>query len=427
MKLKKAIDEQIIKHFKGEYMKKLLASIFVIGLVLSIMFMVSCAKRPNPSGPSAVDAGTPSPTPTPDYNFGFYLYAQQTPQGNTIVTMSSQPGTIPTQVISINTNSDGSGTFADLHSKGIWNIDVGASYGYLEGNYTVDTRTTTFTSINRGPGTIVITQKGSSNTTNNIPIIATSIIYTATLSTTAPMTYNISMLSDCTFTASGALPVSYTVSTTNGLGTLINNGDVATITLYFSAAEVDYGTGFNFWLSAKNNLYSITTSKMLIIKDWTCSVVCNTYYSETFTGSVNSPSYDFFGNVNVACQYSNFMYRITGPVIAQTLYPAVVGSGYVNPGGAVINNISTSYDTDDVYENGTLANVSGVSSLERIYGLPYVDVQFTDEQSRNIIKMRFTSPTPYTPFTTTPAWNGGAENGPFYFYNSGITQGVQIP
>jgi hypothetical protein len=404
-------------------MKKILASVLAIILILSLLSVVSCKKRSNPGGP--VDAGTPSPTQTPDYNFSFYLYAQGTPQGNTAITMSSQPGTVATQVISINTNSDGSGIFADLHSKGVWNIDVGASYGYLEGNYTVDTRTTTFTSINRGPGTIAITQKGSANTTNNIPIIATSIIYTATLSTTAPMTYNISMLSDCTFTASGALPVSYTVSTTNGLGTLVNNGDVATITLYFNAAEVDYGTGFNFWLSAKNNLCTITTSKMSIVKDWTCSIICDTYYSETFTGSVNSPSYDFFGSVSEACQYYNFMYRITGPVVADALYPAVVGSGYVQP-GYVLTNIQTTYDTDDVFENGTLSNCSGVNSLERIYGSPYVDIQFTDEQSRNVIKMRFTSPEPYTPFTTTPSWNGGAENGPFYFYNIGVAQGTQI-
>jgi hypothetical protein len=408
-------------------MKKIFVSVFVIALVFSITFLVSCVKRPNPNGPSAVDAGTPTPAPTPDYNFGFYLYAQQTPQANTLVTMSTQPGVNPTQVVTLYTNPDGSGTFADLHTKGVWNIDVGASFGYLEGNYSVDTRTTTFTAINRGPGTITITQKGSTNTTNNIPIIATSIIYTATLSTTAPMTYNISVLSDCTFTASGALPVSYTVSTTNGLGTLVNNGDVATITLYFNDAEGDYGSSFYFWLSAKNNLCTITTSKMSIVKDWTCSIVCDTYYSETFTGSVNSPSYDFFGSVSEACQYTNFMYRITGPVIAEAIYPAVVGSGYVNPGGAVITNIQTTYDTDDVYENGQLSNISGNNSLERIFGLPYVDIQFTDEQSRNVIKMRFTSPTPYTPFTTTPVWNGGVENGPFYYYLSGVVQGVQIP
>jgi hypothetical protein len=254
-------------------------------------------------------------------------------------------------------------------------------------------------------------------------------VYTATLSTVAPMNYNISLSSDCTFTAAGALPVSYTISTTNGLGTLVNNGDVATITISFTSAENDYGSGFNFWLTASNNKYTIATSKMAIVKDWTCDIVCDTYYSETFTGSVNSSNYYFTGSVAESCQFTNFMNRITGPVIPVTLYPQVVGSGYstgVNPiyTNSALNNILTPYDSNNVNESGQLAYSSG-SYVTHIYSFPYVDIQFTDEQSRNVIKMRFINS---ATVATSSTWTCGcAQSGPFYWYNSGITNGVQIP
>ena len=115
-------------------MKKFFVSVFIIIFVLSVLSIVGCQKRVNPGGPSAIDAGIASPTPTPDYNYNLYLYAQGTPQANTLVTMSSQPGTVPTQSITLYTNPDGSGIFADLHARGVWNMDVGASNGYLEGN-----------------------------------------------------------------------------------------------------------------------------------------------------------------------------------------------------------------------------------------------------------------------------------------------------
>ena len=401
-------------------MKKFFVSVFIIIFVLSVLSIVGCQ---NPGGPSAIDAGIASPTPTPDYNYNLYLYAQGTPQANTLVTMSSQPGTVPTQSITLYTNPDGSGIFADLHARGVWNMDVGASNGYLEGNYSIDTSTTTFTAINRGPGTITFTLKGSSNTTSNIPIIANTLVYTATLSTVAPMNYNISLSSDCTFTAAGALPVSYTISTTNGLGTLVNNGDVATITISFTSAENDYGSGFNFWLTASNNKYTIATSKMAIVKDWTCDIACYTYYSEIFTGSVAVQTLYFNGTVAESCQFTNFMYNITGPVIPTAIFPQVIGSG---PAGNQITGMTTSYDSDDVWQSEQLNYSSGnTTQINHMYTLPYVDVQFTDEQSRDVIKMRFTNPL-YT--TSSSTWTCGcAQNGPFYWYNSGLVQGVQIP
>ena len=349
-------------------MKKILVLIFAIVLVLSLLSVVSCKKRSSPNGPVDANDGTP----TPEYSYQFYLYTQSTPQANTNIIMHSPTQVVPAQVIDATTDTNGAITFQNLHSKGIWLADVGASNNYLEANYNVDTTSTTFTAINRGRGSISLNLVSG---TNNVPIIANQLIYQAVLTAPAPMTYTVTVLSDPSNILSSPAVVSYTVSTTNGLGTLVNNGDVATITLYFKDAETDYGTNFNIWVKAVSSAFTLTSPTQAVTKSWTASISAFTYTSITFT-STTSRGAGTEWDTSETYELYNFAPFITGSFVPSSLTPIIVGYG-VSSGPAFLTS-TVSVVSSVITITGQGPNHQSAESPPNQLSLwepvPYVDV-----------------------------------------------------
>jgi hypothetical protein len=286
------------------------------------------------------------------------------------------------------TNVDGQAMFNDLHSKGIWAANVQGTNGYNAAVYNIDTNSTTETAINRGQGIITLSLISGSN---NVPVYQNQVVYKAVLSGATPQNYSVNIL---------GVPstVSYTVSTSNGLGTIANNGDYATITFYFNMGQTNYGGNlipFSFYVKGTSTNYNIESNQESIEQDWTVTIQAVAQCNITVTALTGGQMYENYS-------INNFSFNITGTEIPVGIYAVVTGTGSVTGNTYSFDSVTaTAVSTNNFYVGATETSTD-MGQSEPLSESVYVDLLFYDSSGSPVIKERFISPSIST-LTSTSA------------------------
>jgi hypothetical protein len=266
-------------------MKKILASVLAIVLVLSLLSVVSCKKRANPNGP--VDSVPATATATPNVTFSVYTYVSGTAISGIKLDMNSVncPLAIP---LSATSQTAGGATKAQfqLNCGGKWYLTLEAQGAYQQTIFAINNPVgVTCYVLDIGNQNINIT---SGNLTANQGVPATQYSYTITYTSPVPKLQTLSVV---------GLPADITVTAIPSNQQVINGNDTVTYIFTIPNSYEDGYTNnnitFNFLAYDTAHDVTLSTVPATITKNWECILSAETSFMPIYDygDNHNSPSY----------------------------------------------------------------------------------------------------------------------------------------